>query len=71
MDFLDYGMQNEKNGSLIQRMLAKGVLAAEKKRADLYEICLNKKEISFPDGPEEDAALLKKIRERIDAQDTD
>lgn len=71
MDFLKYGMQNEKSESLIRRMLARGMLAAEKKRADLCEISLSKKEISFPDGPEENAALLAKIREQIDARDKD
>lgn len=66
MDFLEYGMQNENSGSLFRRMAAKGVLAMEKKRADLHESRLNRKEISFPDGPEENAALLKKIRDQID-----
>lgn len=71
MDFFEYGMQNVKSESLFRRMLAKGILAAEKKRADLYEKRLSKEEISFPDGPEENAALLKKIRDQIDDLRTD
>lgn len=70
-DFLKFGMQNEKSKSLFHRMLAKGVLAAEKKKADLYEAYLNKKQFSFPDAPEEDAALLKKIREQINDRNTE
>lgn len=68
MNFLDYGMKNEKSESVIQRTLAKGALAAEKKRADIYEAYLEKKQISFPDNPEEDEALLQKIREGIAKQ---
>ncbi len=70
MDLLEFGMRNEKDGSLFCRMLARLALAAERKRADLCECRLNKKEISFPDDPDEDAALLKNIREQIDARDT-
>lgn len=69
MDLLDYGMKNEKSESLLRRTLAKGALAAEKKRADLYEAYLEKKPISFPDDPQEDAAMLERIKREIAERD--
>lgn len=69
MNFLEYGMKNEKSKSLIQRTIAKGILAFEKKWADVSEARLNRKYASDPGSPEEDAALFEKIQNAIQNQD--
>lgn len=66
MDFLKYGIENEKSDSRFRSWVARGILTLAKKHADWYEARLNKKQISFPDSPEEDEVMLQKIRERID-----
>ena len=65
MDFLEYGMKNEKSSSAIKRVLAKGALAAARKQADLYEAYLNRKAIEIPEDPAADEEMLRKIREQI------
>lgn len=69
MDFLDYGMKNEKSKSMLRRTLAKGALAVEKKRADLYEAYLEKKQISYSEDLKEAEALLARIKEEIAKQE--
>lgn len=70
MDFLDFGMKNEQSGSPVRRALGKAALAAEKKRADLYEAALNKKNIPLPDDMD-DAAMLEKIQKAIADQNAE
>lgn len=70
MDLLEFGMENEQSDSRIKRTLAKAALAAEMKKADLYEATLNKKDIPVPDDAETDAAMLQKIKEALSEQDT-
>lgn len=65
MDLLDYGMKNEKSDSAVKRLLAKGALAAAKKQADFYEAQVMKMSIDIPQSPEEDAAMLERIRKEI------
>ncbi|MDO4345352.1 MAG: hypothetical protein Q4C50_11170 [Eubacteriales bacterium] len=71
MDLLDFGMKNEQSDSRIRRTLARAAIAAEKKKADLYEAALNKKDIPLPDDPEGDAAMLQKIKEAIAEQNAE
>ena len=65
MDFLEYGMRYEKSDSRLQRMVAKSLLAIEKRRADLYEEYLNKTQPEFRMSPEETAALYRSVQEKI------
>lgn len=65
MDLLEFGMKNRENGSRLLRTAARGILEIEKKRADLYEAYLDKKNISCPDDPSADAALFDKILEAV------
>jgi hypothetical protein len=65
MNFLEFGIQNENSTVLPRRILARVLLEWEKKRADLCEFYVNHKKITFPDGPEENAALLRAIEEQI------
>ena len=65
MDLLEFGMKNRESGSGLLRAAARGILEIEKKRADLYEAYLDKKNISCSDDPAADAALFDKIRETI------
>lgn len=71
MDLLDFGMKNEQSDSRIRRTLARAAIAAEKKKADLYEAALNKKDIPLPDDPEGDDAMLQKIKEAISEQNAE
>lgn len=68
MDLLKFGMENEKSRSPIRRMLGKGALAAEKKKADVYDEYLERK-ISVPEDAAGADALLKKIQEEISDKD--
>ena len=65
MDFLEYGMRYEKSDSKMQRMVAKCLLAIEKRRADLYEERLNRSQPEFCMSPEETAALYCSVQEKI------
>lgn len=68
MDLLDYGMRNQKSESAVKRLLAQGALAAARKQADLYEARLMKKSMTIPENPEEDAAMLERIRQELSNQ---
>lgn len=63
MDWLKLGMDYEKSDSIIKRTLAKGVLMAEKKYADLYEVYVTKQEVQIPEEQEADTCMLKRILE--------
>ena len=69
MDLLEFGMEHVNSKSAVKRTLAKGALAAAKKQADLCEAYVERQNITIPENPEEDAALLQKIREEIGSQD--
>jgi hypothetical protein len=69
MNFMKFGMQNEKSESFIRRTLARWILAAEKKRADLTENWLIRKQIQVPEKTGDEDALLKKIQAQIDGKD--
>ncbi|MFR8547520.1 MAG: hypothetical protein ACLVEV_02680 [Lachnospiraceae bacterium] len=69
MDLLKFGMEYEKSKSKLVRAAAKKALEIEIKRADRYEAYLRKKDLSFPDGPEQDAALFAKIQEELGRQE--
>lgn len=67
MDLLEYGMQNEKSSSMVKRVMAQAALSAVKKKADLYELYLEKN-VPVPDNPGDAEAMLQKIKERIAAE---
>ncbi len=68
MDLLDFGMKNGQSNSRVRKTLARAAIAVEKKKADLYEAALNKKDIPVPENAEDDAAMLQKIKEAIAEQ---
>lgn len=65
MDLLEFGMKNKESGSAVKKTLARGALAAAKKKADLYEAYLEKHEIDIPQDTEEEERLLKQIQKKI------
>lgn len=69
MDLLEFGMEHVNSKSAVKRALAKGALAAAKKQADLCEAYVENQKITVPESPEEDAALLRRIREEIGSRD--
>lgn len=69
MNLLVFGMKNENSESKVKRALAKGALAAAKKQADLTEAYVNRQRVELPESMEEDAAMLKRIREMIGCQE--
>lgn len=71
MDLLDYGMKNEHSDSRVRRTLARAAIAVEKKKADLYEAALNKKDIPVPENAEDDDAMLQRIKEAIAEQNAE
>lgn len=71
MDLLDFGMKNEQSDSRVRRTLARAAIAVEKKKADLYEAALNKKDIPLQENAEEDAAMLQRIKEAIAEQNAE
>ncbi len=71
MDVLDFGMKNEQSDSRVRRTLARAAIAVEKKKADLYEAALNKKDIPLQENAEEDAAMLQRIKEAIAEQNAE
>ncbi len=71
MDLLDFGMKNEQSDSRVRRTLARAAIAVEKKKADLYEAALNKKDIPVPENAEDDAAMLQRIKEAIAEQNAE
>ena len=60
MDLLEYGMKYESSSNPVKRTAAKGVLAAARLQADLYEHYLEKK---IPLSPEfgDDKEMLERI----------
>lgn len=68
MDFLEYGIKNENSRCILRRLAAQLVLILERKKADFCESRLNQKQLSLPDDPEEDAALLQRIWEQIERE---
>ncbi len=71
MDLLEFGMKNEQSDSRVRRTLARAAIAVEKKKADMYEAALNKKDIPIPENAEDDAAMLQKIKEAIAEQNAE
>lgn len=69
MNLLEFGMRNRESESGLLRAVAGGILEIEKKRADLYEAYLDRKNISCPDDPAADTALFDRICEAISRQE--
>ncbi len=65
MNILEYGMKYENSNSKMRRIVAKCILEIEKRRADLCEVRMNKKQITVSQNPEEAAAMLQSIRNQI------
>ncbi len=64
MDFLEYGIKNENSRLPHRRLLAKALLAYEKRRADRYEARLEKMPFEMPE--EDGEEMLKRILEKTE-----
>ena len=67
VNLLEYGIKKEQSASPIERALAKGALAAARKKADLYEAYLERRPLVFPDDETEKEKMLQQIKEKIAA----
>lgn len=65
MDFLQYGMDNEKSESPVKRALAAAALKIADTEADIYDAYLKRLDLGIPENPYADAWMRANLESEI------